>query len=317
MIEQKSDLEVKFTEHFMNLQIKCLKLIFCQREARKFAKFVIVIFILTIIFLLFSEALFVVINVNDLLEAADAVGTFLTGILGLVKYFTFLRNKSGFYQLMDKLNELSLKNIAKHSKVLEKANKISNLVTKFNLILTLFTAIGYCLIPIITNIYYHLINGGPFLELMPMKTAYFYDTSISPNYEFTYILICVAMFCIVFSSISVDSLFIGFCLNICAHFNIIRSSTFEEDFNYKSFIKCHQELIALCTDLNEIYVLVIFTQFLVCSMLLCGIGFQLVMTPDFFKILVLLAFSCAILIQLFIYAYGGTLIMEEAKLKEI
>ena len=33
--------------------------------------------------------------------------------------------------------------------------------------------------------------------------------------------------------------------------------------------------------------------------------------PDFFKILVLLAFSCAILIQLFIYAYGGTLIMEE------
>ncbi|CAO1428319.1 unnamed protein product [Diamesa hyperborea] len=145
---------------------------------------------------------------------------------------------------------------------------------------------------------------------MPTKAAFPYDISISPNYEFSYILICVAMFCIVFSSISVDSLFIGFCLNICAHFQIIRSLTFKEDFNYKSFIKCHQEIIVLCND--EIYVPVIFTQFLVCSMLLCGIGFQLVMTPDFYNILLLLTFSGATLIQLFIYAYGGTLIMEES-----
>ena len=78
-----------------------------------------------------------------------------------------------------------------------------------------------------------------------------------------------------------DSLFIGFCLNICAHFKIIRSLTFKEDFNYIYFIKCHQEIIELCHDLNEIYVSVIFTQFLESSMLLCGIGFQLVMVLIF------------------------------------
>ena len=109
MNPRKSDLEVKFAEDFMSLQVKCLKLIFCQREAWRFTKYTVVIFSLSTIFLLFSEAFFVVINFKDVLEAADAVGTFLTGLLGLVKYFTFLRNKSGFYKLMDKLNELSMK----------------------------------------------------------------------------------------------------------------------------------------------------------------------------------------------------------------
>ncbi|CAO1433248.1 unnamed protein product [Diamesa tonsa] len=312
MIMCKSDFEANFTDDFVSLQIKCLKFIYCHRAAWRFTKYIVIFFSLSTCFSIISEAFYVVINYKDILEAADAVGAILTGFLGIVKYFTFLKNKSGFYKLMDKLNELSIKNLKMHSKILHEANKLNNRITKFNIIITVFTAIGYCLVPIISNVYYHVIKGGVFLELMPTKAAFPYDISISPNYEFSYILICVAMFCIVFSSISVDSLFIGFCLNICAHFQIIRSSTFKEDFNYKSFIKCHQEIIVLCNDLNEIYVPVIFTQFLVCSVLLCGIGFQLVMTPDIFKILVLLAFSSAILIQLFIYAYGGTLIMEES-----
>ena len=94
-----------------------------------------------------------------------------------------------------------------HSKVLQEANKWSNLVTKLNIIITVFTAVGYCLVPIISNVYYHLIKGGPFLELMPTKSAFPYSVSISPNYEFSYFLICVAMFCIVFSSVSVLSYF--------------------------------------------------------------------------------------------------------------
>ena len=90
-----------------------------------------------------------------------------------------------------------------HSKVLQEANKWSNLVTKIDILLTVSTAVGYCLVPIVSNFYYHLIKGGPFLELLPTKTAFPYNMSISPNYELTYILICVAIFLVVFSSVSV------------------------------------------------------------------------------------------------------------------
>ncbi|CAO1423916.1 unnamed protein product [Diamesa serratosioi] len=141
-----------------------------------------------------------------------------------------------------------------------------------------------------------------------MKSAFLYDISVFPNYEITYFIFCLATY----ATVAVDTLFFGFCLNICAHFNIIRSLTFADNLNYRGFVKYHQEILELCSCLNGIYFPVIFTQFLVSSVLLCVIGFQLVMAPDFFKILVLFAFSCAILIQLFVYAYGGTLIMEES-----
>lgn len=117
--------------------------------------------------------------------------------------FQFIVSKIGIIYLLRNLFLYLSTDLEMHTKVLENANKFSKIVTKFNLILTVFTAIGYCLIPIISNIYYHLIKGGPFLELMPMKTEFFYNISSSPNYEFSYILICVAMFCIVFSSVSV------------------------------------------------------------------------------------------------------------------
>ena len=104
-----SDLEVQFTKDFMSLQVKCLKLIFCQRESWRITKLILVFLSLSTCFGLFSEAFYVVINIRDVLKAADAVGPFLTGLLGIVKYFTFLRNKSGFYKLIDKLNDLSVK----------------------------------------------------------------------------------------------------------------------------------------------------------------------------------------------------------------
>ena len=109
MISRKSDLEVKYNEDFMSLQVKCLKLIFCQRKAWKFTNFIVVLFSLSSFCSFFSMIRYVVINFKDVLEAADVVGTFLTGLLGIVKYFTFLRYKSGFYKLMDKLNDLSVK----------------------------------------------------------------------------------------------------------------------------------------------------------------------------------------------------------------
>ena len=114
MISRKTDLELKFTEDFVSLQVKCLKLIFCQREDWRFTKLIVIFFSLSTFFSIITDAFYVVINIKDILEAADAIGAILTGILGIVKYFAFLRNKSGFYKLLDKLNDLSIKSECLH-----------------------------------------------------------------------------------------------------------------------------------------------------------------------------------------------------------
>jgi odorant receptor len=107
----------------------------------------------------------------------------------------------------------------------------------------------------------------------------------------------------------IDSLFFGFCLNICGHFDILRDSF---DGDKKKFIKKHQELLELSETLHKLFKPIVFAQFLFSSMLLCVIGFQLVMVHDFFKRAVVAFYGLAIIIQLFYYSYGGQLLMDKS-----
>lgn len=110
--------------------------------------------------------------------------------------------------------------------------------------------------------------------------------------------------------VAVDSLFFGFCLNLCAHFDILRKSSNEIDKS--DFIKYHQKILNLSADLNNLVKPVVLTQFLISSLLLCVIGFQLVMVESVFKKIVALVFGCAIIIQLFVYSFGGQQIMDKS-----
>lgn len=86
--------------------------------------------------------------------------------------------------------------------VIKSANKLDRQITAIYLISTTFTAIGYCLTPIISNIYYYLIKGESFIAVMPMKSAFVYDISLFPNYEITYFLFCLATYTTVLCSVS-------------------------------------------------------------------------------------------------------------------
>lgn len=85
--------------------------------------------------------------------------------------------------------------------VIIRANKLDRQLTAIYLISTTFTAIGYCLTPIISNIYYHMIKGEAFIAVMPMKSAFIYDISVFPNYEITYFLFCLATYTTVLCSV--------------------------------------------------------------------------------------------------------------------
>lgn len=104
-------------------------------------------------------------------------------------------------------------------------------------------------------------------------------------------------------------MFFGSCLNICAHFDILRESF---DGDKKKFIKKHQQLLALIEKLKKLYEPIILAQFLITSLLLCVLGFQLVMFHTFLKRIVVAFFGLAMVIQLFVYTYGGQLVMDKS-----
>jgi odorant receptor len=98
-------------------------------------------------------------------------------------------------------------------------------------------------------------------------------------------------------------------LNICAHFDFLRESF---DGDKKKFIKKHQELLSLADEIDRLFKPIIFAQFMISSMLLCVLGFQLVMHRDLFKRLVVTVYGLAIIVQLFYYSYGGQLVMDKS-----
>lgn len=59
---------------------------------------------------------------------------------------------------------------------------------------------------------------------------------------------------------------------------------------------------------------IVFMQLLISSMLLCVIGFQLVVLASFIEKVVVAIFGVAIIIQLFIYTFGGQLITDKSSL---
>jgi hypothetical protein len=92
-------------------------------------------------------------------------------------------------------------------------------------------------------------------------------------------------------------------------FDILRQSY---DGDKKKFINKHQAIVDLSRDLVSFYKPIIFNQFLVSSMQLCLIGFQIVMIENFFLRIPVVFFAVGFLIQIFVYALGGQLLMDKS-----
>jgi hypothetical protein len=111
------------------------------------------------------------------------------------------------------------------------------------------------------------------------------------------------------SKVGVDSLFFGCYLNICAHFDILRDSF---DGDKKKFIEKHHKILELADELNRLYKPIVFAQHFLSSTNLCVIGFQFVVDKSIPKRFEDSVFALTVIMQLFIYSYGGQLIMDKS-----
>jgi hypothetical protein len=161
---------------------------------------------------------------------------------------------------------------------------------------------------------------------MPLKTEFLYDISKSPAFELTYFICAASCFLRVFMSVrwfefcrsfqaffgfqvGVDTFFFSCCLNISTHFDILRESF---DGDKKKFVEKHLELLNLVKDLNELFNEVVFCQFLLSSLQLCVLGFQVVIVESIAGLIVPAVYGLTIIIQLFVYSFGGQLIVNSS-----
>ncbi|XP_065364130.1 odorant receptor 82a [Calliphora vicina] len=259
----------------------------------------------------------------DNLELATAsLSICFTNILTVIKITTFLSYKWRFVALMTKLENMyheSKDTAAK--KILETANRNAFMMVKLYWMSVCSTGMYFMMAPVLKIVWSQIYKTKLVLDLpMPMRFAF--DFESFPGYEFAYIYTGLVTLAVVMYAVATDGLFVSFAINLVSHLKILQKSIEDNKFvksdeelhsDLKSYIEYHNLILSLYNELRDIYSPIVFGQFLMTSLQVCVIVYQLVTHMDTILVLIInCTFLTSILLQLFIYCYGGEILKLES-----
>ncbi|KAG5680497.1 hypothetical protein PVAND_010004 [Polypedilum vanderplanki] len=146
---------------------------------------------------------------------------------------------------------------------------------------------------------------------MPLKFKSFYDISKTPAYQTTYIATVIDIYIISFINFAADSIFLVCCLNVGTYFDMLKQKVYETE--KKELIKEHQETLEIAKELNDLFRPIIFFEFLIIPIVLCGIGVTFVMARNFVEKSLVIGYGNTMLIQLYFHCYSGEYLMKRTE----
>ncbi|KAJ3663322.1 hypothetical protein Zmor_007613 [Zophobas morio] len=240
---------------------------------------------------------------------ALAAGIFLTttDVLVSVKMCIFIQNIKIVKKVILSLNddEFQPKN-NRQVEMLQSSLKFWKVMymSYFALISTIATF--WSILPILT--------GSVRNKQLPLDAWYFYDSTISPLYEITYVYQCVAIVFLAISTTSIDSLILvlmiyitGQCNNLCDSLTHLEAN--KKRNVHKRIIDCikhHKKILSFALDSNRFFDKIILGQFVTSTTVLASTMFQLSLvnpfsTDGFIRIF----YTVAVTTQIFIYCWFG------------
>ncbi|CAG9801717.1 unnamed protein product [Chironomus riparius] len=246
-----------------------------------------------------------------ILVITENLADLVTTVLSNLKYMFFLISAKKCFQLMHEVKDLNKKWKFKelHS-FIDKANKMDRFVFMTMFLACCSATTGYCTAPMIKNLITYFFMDQPFPYEMPLNATYYVEYKYFPLYQILYLSQGYNSILSGMQNVVVDTFFFGSCINICAHFEILRNII--NEINVKEFVDYHQKTLELATKLNKIFGIVIFGEYLILSVIFCVIGFQVVISEDLIHSVPMMFHGTAALINLLIYSYGGEIIMDHA-----
>lgn len=145
------------------------------------------------------------------------------------------------------------------------------------------------------------------------------DTETSPGNELHY-FVCIAYTYLTMGAMTMaDGLFVQLAINMKGHFRILQRNIREADFVYKgentpllkNLVRKHVELIAVCEQLNKVFIPILFPVCVIISSLTGMVAYLLAQEFTFMNILVNMGYLAIVLMQLFFYCYGSQAITTE------
>ncbi|XP_044313002.1 odorant receptor 82a [Drosophila rhopaloa] len=269
---------------------------------------------------------YVVYNRNDMEKVTASLSVVLTNLLTVVKITTFLVYKQDFWKMMSRFRKMH-----QQSSPSSRSKDGTDYVTEANKLAT-FLGRAYCLSCGLTGLYFMLgpivkgvassWRGTLYVRELPMPMKFPFNDVDSPGYEVCVLYTVLVTAVVVVYASAVDGLFISFAINLRAHFQTLQGEIKNSDFalpekdtqaGLKSLVDYHDLLLFLSRKLRSIYTPTVFGQFVITSLQVGVIIYQLVTSMDSVMDLLLYAsFFGSIMLQLFIYCYGGEIIKAES-----
>lgn len=175
-----------------NLQMKCLKNVGFYRENNWRNSLQQSVCISGVLFVIISQFIFVLRHLDDVLISAEATATLFTTCLTLTKFLTFWMQKEDFYKLMDRTNQISMEIFDQTT--LEKIKNRERIVTSTYLTSGGFTALAYCIAPIVISAKDFFVQGTDFRPGMPYKSEFFFDVTKYPALIFSFVGFCISSY---------------------------------------------------------------------------------------------------------------------------
>uniref|UniRef100_A0A182TUH5 Uncharacterized protein n=1 Tax=Anopheles melas TaxID=34690 RepID=A0A182TUH5_9DIPT len=231
-------------------------------------------------------------HIDQIMLLCDCLGPTFTAYLGLVRQYNLLLHRSELWSIMDEFAALRHSLQSSEIRIVQKYNRIDR-----------FLAWAYLITAMSTGVLF--VGVALVLVFLSEKS----DWKLP-------LLMDVAIFWVVLDCVACDSSFGTFSSCLVAHFVIIQER-FEglrfDDGNreLKKLIEHHKYILRISDRVINAYKNVILNQLLISSVLLCMLGFQLVISVGTNIMVVYVAYGMAITIQVTYYCYYGSQLYHE------
>ncbi|KAH8359313.1 hypothetical protein KR093_005730, partial [Drosophila rubida] len=257
-------------------------------------------------------------------QLTDGLCSMLIDLLALCKFGLIGWLHTELVQLIARLRTvLHIESrISMYAAIIEEANKREQFISGLYKNCFQLAAASACLLPLLRMLSSSMrsatVVGGVHTEL-PFPSVYPWDNRSVLNYLASYAWNVAAALGVLLPTVCVDTLFCSLTHNLCALFQIAQykmkhfvGDTLDATLsNLADILPLYQDTLDMCDTLNRCFRPLISLQFLVASLHLCVLCYQVsanLKRPD---VLFFVAFTCSILAQIYLYCHCGECVKTE------
>ncbi|XP_041769573.1 odorant receptor 47a-like [Anopheles merus] len=300
------------TVDFFRVQSICLRAIGIARTDSFRGRVLFAFSFFTVLVMKLGTVMFAFKHIDQIMLLCDCLGPTFTAYLGLVRQYNLLLHRSELWSIVDEFAALKNSLQSSEIRIVQKYNRIDRFLAWAYLITAMSTGVLFVGVALVLVFLSEKSDWK-----LPLLMDFPFDVKHPVTFTIFFVWCSVAIFWVVLDCVACDSTFGTFSSCLVAHFVIIQER-FEglrfDDGNreLKKLIEHHKYILRISDRVINAYKNVILNQLLISSVLLCMLGFQLVISVGTNIMVVYVAYGMAITIQVTYYCYYGSQLYHES-----